>query len=68
MIQAPNLADVLIDILGTKVDIGPSQINPLVAVIVIFQNGRQRLVKLSKSMKSDAIMDIIEILITLRDN
>jgi len=30
VIQAPNLADVLIDILGTKVDIGPPQISPLV--------------------------------------
>ena len=45
MIQAPNLADVLIDILGTKLDIGPPQISPLVAMAVMFQNGRQRLVK-----------------------
>jgi len=39
------LEDVLIDILGTKVDIGPPQISPLVALAAIFQNGRQRLVK-----------------------
>ena len=45
VIQAPNLADVLIDILGTKVGIGPSQIRTLVAVEAIFQNGHQRLVK-----------------------
>ena len=57
----------LIDILGTKVDIGPSQIRNLVAVAAIILNGRQLLVNLSKSVKSLAIMDIIEILITVRD-
>ena len=67
MIQAQNLADVLTGIFGTKLVIGPPQIRPLVAVAAIFQNGRQRLVKPSKSMKSHAIMDIIEILITMRD-
>ena len=43
--KAPHLADVLIEILGTKVDIGPSQIGTLVAMAAIFQNGRQRLEK-----------------------
>ena len=59
MIKAPNLADVLIDILGTKLDIGPSQTRTLVAVAAIFQNGHQQLVK-------HAITGIIEILVTLR--
>jgi len=40
VIQAPNLADGLIDILGTNVDIGPSQIRTLVGVAAIFENGR----------------------------
>jgi len=52
VIQAPNLADVLIDILGTKLGIGLSQIRTLVGVAAIFQNGHQRLVK---------IFEIIEI-------
>ena len=46
----------LIDILGTKVDIGTSKIRTLVAVAVIFQNGRQLYwSKLSKSLKSHAM-------------
>ena len=40
------MSDVFIDILGTKLDIGPSQTRPLVAVADIFHNGHQRLVKL----------------------
>jgi len=43
VIQAPHLADVLIDILEIKVDIG--QIRTLVAVAAIFQNGRHQMVK-----------------------
>ena len=58
-IQAPHLANVLIDILGTKVDIGPSQIRTLVAVATILEMGDSDWSKLYKSLKSHAIMDII---------
>jgi len=40
-----NMAYMLLDILGTKLDIGPSQIRTMVAVAAIFQDGRHRLVK-----------------------
>ena len=37
MIKASNLAEMLIDILGTKLDIGPSQILVLAGVVAIFK-------------------------------
>ena len=37
MIKASNLAEMLIDILGTKLDIGPSQILVLGGVVAIFK-------------------------------
>ena len=47
VIKAQHMADVLIAILGTKLDIGTSQIRTLVVVAAISQNGRQLLVKTS---------------------
>ena len=40
VIKAEDIAYVLLDILGTTLDIGSSQIRTLVAVAAIFQDGR----------------------------